>query len=156
MSGSRSRRPRTEPGRSRSHPGAGAATYDASIVIEPHQMDPGDEILLTLPSLTTYARVARLAVTGLASRLGYTYDDIEDLRIAIGEVAGLLLDDGEGRVTLSCRVRDDQLRITTSRRPAEGPLTVSDLSNEILTAVVDELDIDRAKASITIVKQRQG
>lgn len=119
-------------------------------------MDPDDEILLALPSLTIYARVARLAVTGLASRLGYTYDDIEDLRIAIGEVSGLLLDDRPGRVTLTCRVSDDQLCVTTTRVPVEQPLEVGDLSLEILTAVVDELDIDRADATITIVKQRQG
>lgn len=118
-------------------------------------MDPDDEILLRLPSLTTYARVARLAVTGLASRLGFTYDEIEDLRIAIGEVSGLLLDDGAGRVTLRCRVSDDRLRIITTRDPAGPMVEVSELSREILSAVVDKLEIDRSAARVTIEKQRR-
>ena len=79
-----------------------------------------DVIRLALPALFSYSRVARLAVTGLASRNGFSYDDVEDLRIAIGEVFGLLsVPEGDDlRLELACRLAPDHLEVVTSRRPA--------------------------------------
>ncbi|WP_147804463.1 anti-sigma B factor RsbW [Alkalicoccus halolimnae] len=42
-------------------------------------------IEMKLPAKPEYVGVVRLAASGLASRLGYTYDDIEDIKIAIAE-----------------------------------------------------------------------
>ncbi len=113
-----------------------------------------DEIRLSLPGLPTYARVARLAVTGLASRLGFTYDQIEDLRIAIGEVSGVMFDGASGRLTLTCSVSDDALRIETTRVPPGEDLVLTELSQEILQAVVDQFDIDHGGGRIDITKRR--
>lgn len=123
--------------------------------------EPADEIRLSLPAQAVYARVARLAVTGLASRLDFTYHDIEDLRIAVGEVCGILLADdlaGErgARVVLRCLVSADALRVETRREPAGATAEISELSHDILGAVVDEVDIDPEAAIIAIVKRRQG
>src|SRR5258707_9016921 len=41
----------------------------------------GDIIELTVPALTTYLGVVRTATAGLAARLSFTFDAIEDLRI---------------------------------------------------------------------------
>lgn len=123
--------------------------------------DPADEIRLSLPAQAVYGRVARLAVTGLASRLDYTYHDIEDLRIAIGEVCGILLTDDHigdrgARVILRCLVSPDALRVETRREPAGATTEISELSHDILCAVVDEVGIDPEAATIAIVKRRQG
>jgi len=37
-----------------------------------------DYFEMRIPSKTQYVGVARLTVSGLASRLGFSYDDIED------------------------------------------------------------------------------
>lgn len=119
--------------------------------------DPADEIRLSLPAQAVYGRVARLAVTGLASRLDFTYHDIEDLRIAIGEVCGILLGGDPGsRLVLRCLVSPDALRVETRREPVGAPSQISTMSNDILAAVVDEVDIDIEAATITIRKRRQG
>jgi hypothetical protein len=109
------------------------------------------EVRLTLPAVASFARVARLAITGLASRCGFSYDEVEDLRIAIGEVFGLLVGGPgpEGTVRFACRI-DDALRITAERVP-ESPLAeVGELSTMILGAVVAESTIEAPSGRITI------
>jgi len=55
----------------------------------------GDQIRLSLPARHEYARVARIAIAALALRLGFSYREVEDLRLAIDESLILLL--GEDR-----------------------------------------------------------
>lgn len=123
-----------------------------------HQDDApvgSDEIRLTLPALFPYGRVARLAVTGLASRNGYSYDDVEDLRIAIGELFGVLVSEehADARLRITCLLLPDALDITAARVPAAPVDRVTDLSRQILAAVVDQTTIDEADGSIRIVKR---
>ena len=114
-----------------------------------------DEIRLTLPALPAYGRVARLAVTGLASRNGYSYDDVEDLRIAIGEAFGVLVPEERpgGRLELTCLLLPDALDVTATRRPPEPIEQVTDLSRQILAAVVDRAEIDEPGGRIRVRKQ---
>lgn len=51
----------------------------------------GDQVRLSLPARHEYARVARIAIAALALRLGFTYREVEDLRLAIDESLILLL-----------------------------------------------------------------
>lgn len=53
-----------------------------------------EEVRLRLATKAKNARLIRLTVSALASRMAYSYDEIEDLRIAVGEVCGILLDPG--------------------------------------------------------------
>jgi anti-sigma regulatory factor (Ser/Thr protein kinase) len=117
-----------------------------------------DEIRLSLPALFPYGRVARLAVTGLASRNGYSYDDVEDLRIAIGEVFGVLVAEerSDARLRLTCVLLPDALDITAERDPRAPIERITDLSRQILEAVVDRSVIDEVSGSIRIVKQLRG
>jgi hypothetical protein len=117
-------------------------------------VDDTDEIRLLLPAQFSYGRVARLAVTGLASRNGYGYDDVEDLRIAVGEVFGILVtEERQGhRLQLTCRLLPAELDITATRLPAEPIAVVTDLSRHILRAVVDDTEIDEPSGRIRIRK----
>ena len=114
-----------------------------------------DEIRLALPALAAYGRVVRLAVTGLASRNGFSYDDVQDLRIAIGEVFGLLVEpeDGEDRLRFTCCLQPDALEIEATRVPPSPIVEVGDLSRQILGAVADEAEIDQPGGRIRIVKR---
>ncbi|MCU1356168.1 MAG: putative anti-sigma regulatory factor, serine/threonine protein kinase [Acidimicrobiales bacterium] len=121
---------------------------------EPPSEDEIDEIRLTLPALASYARVARLAVTGLASRLGFTYDELEDLRIAVGEVFGVLVPAvGSGRLTVRCRVAGPDLVVEISRDPLLPAAEITELTRQILAAMVDEATIDDHHARIRVVKR---
>lgn len=118
-----------------------------------------DEIRLSLPALYRYGRVARLAVTGLASRNGYSYDDVEDLRIGVGELFGLLVaeEQADERLVLTCLLLPDALEIEAVRQPG-GPLGhVTDLSRQILAAVADTAEIDEPNGRVRVIKRlREG
>src|ERR1044071_20927 len=51
----------------------------------------GDLVELTVPAPIPYLAVVRTATAGLAARLGFTLDEIEDLRIAVDEACSMLL-----------------------------------------------------------------
>lgn len=51
----------------------------------------GDEIRLRLPGSPAYGRLARIAASSLARRLGFTFREIEDLALAVDETIILLL-----------------------------------------------------------------
>lgn len=120
--------------------------------------DDRDEIRLSLPALHPYGRVARLAITGLASRNGYSYDDVEDLRIAVGELFGILVPEerSDARLRLTCVLLPDALDITAERVPAAPVGRITDLSRQILAAVVDRHEIDASDGRIRIVKRLGG
>lgn len=56
-----------------------------------HSGGPRADVELRLPAEGAYASVVRTTAAGLAARLDFTIDDIEDLRIAIGEATALAI-----------------------------------------------------------------
>ncbi|HEX5322965.1 MAG TPA: ATP-binding protein [Capsulimonadaceae bacterium] len=51
-------------------PGSGSSTYSVKI---------------TIPCLAEYVSIARLAILGVAGRMPFSYDEVEDVRLAVGE-----------------------------------------------------------------------
>lgn len=75
-----------------------------------------DYIEIKIPAKTQYIGVARLMISGIASRLGFTYDDIEDLKIASSEaitnaVQHAYGDGQEGEVVVGCAMYEERLEI---------------------------------------------
>jgi len=104
-----------------------------------------DEIRLAVPAAPTFARLARLTVAGLATRIGFSYDEVEDLRIAVGEACSLLVgtEGMAGSIELVFKVRPASLDITVTGDHANDPRETADagLSRQILEAVVDSFDL---------------
>ena len=79
-------------------------------------MEPYDYIEVKFPAKAQYIGVARLMISGLASRLGFTYDDIEDLKIASSEaitnaVQHAYKENEEGEVIVGCALFTDKIEI---------------------------------------------
>jgi hypothetical protein len=70
----------------------------------------GDEISLTLPADDAFRRVAHLVLGGLAVRLDLTFENLEDLELALDAL--LERTRAEEDVTLRLRVLDDELHTT--------------------------------------------
>src|SRR5438128_140585 len=63
------------------------------------------EIRLEIPAAPEYLRLARLAVADVGARAGWSYEDIDDLRIAVDELCYAIGAGAEhGRLTLTYRV----------------------------------------------------
>ena len=65
----------------------------------------GADVELRLPADGAYASVLRTLTAGLAARLDFTMDDIEDLRIAVSEAVAMVLDEADPGAELDCRFR---------------------------------------------------
>ena len=55
-----------------------------------------------MPAEGAYLSVLRTATAGLAARLDFTLDEIEDLRIAVDEACGMLLAQAAPGANLEC------------------------------------------------------
>jgi len=125
----------------------------------------GDIIELTVPALTTYLSVVRTATAGLAARLSFTFDEIEDLRIAVDEACVMLLSlpgpTPADTATLTCRFRvlDDVLAVSVSARVDEKAVLPADQSFawQVLTAHAAEVSgtADGGLASVELLKRRR-
>jgi serine/threonine-protein kinase RsbW len=101
-----------------------------------------DEIRLTMPARADLLRVARLTAAGLANRLGFNIDEVEDVKIALDELCSLV-GDGSGAGTLNLRfVLEPGRLVIEGAGPTTGAATrdpdTTEFSALILDAVVDE------------------
>jgi serine/threonine-protein kinase RsbW len=60
------------------------------------------DVELRLPADSAYVSVLRTTSAGLAARLDFTLDDIEDLRMAVGEASALVLREADPGSDLRC------------------------------------------------------
>ena len=60
------------------------------------------DVELRVPADSAYVAVLRTTTAGLAARLDFTIDDIEDLRIAVGEASAMVLEQARGGGDLRC------------------------------------------------------
>jgi serine/threonine-protein kinase RsbW len=80
--------------------------------------DPGnlDQVTVRMPADGAYLSVLRTATAGLAARLDFTLDDIEDLRIAVDEACAMLLGQAIPGSSLECSfsLSPDDMTISVS------------------------------------------
>lgn len=83
-------------------------------------METFDFIEMKVPAKAEYVGVIRLSVSGVANRMGYTYDDVEDLKVAVAEAVTNVVEhayeEDTGEVTLGIGVYEDRLEIMVSDR----------------------------------------
>ncbi len=81
-----------------------------------------DTVAVRLPATSAYLSVLRTVTAGLAARLDFTLDEIEDLRIAVDEACGLLLMQPavEGELECEFDVEDDTLHVRVTAPAADG------------------------------------
>lgn len=104
------------------------------------------EVRLEVPASTEFVRVARMMAAGVASRLGFTLEELDDLRIAIDELCFCLVgrDGRPGTVAIRYVLQPDGLAVEGqghfADRAGEEP-RLSPLSMHILKAVTDECQV---------------
>jgi serine/threonine-protein kinase RsbW len=94
-------------------------------LVEGKAMDrpPADkaDVSLRVPADGAYVSVLRTMTAGLAARLDFTVDDIEDLRIAVGEACALVLPEALPGGDLEADFRQTSGTLTVSVRvPTAG------------------------------------
>jgi serine/threonine-protein kinase RsbW len=72
-----------------------------------------------------YIGVARLVILGVASRTPFNYDEVEDLRLAVGEACTSAIDRAnntgtDGDITITCQMDDDRVEINVTDNVPSG------------------------------------
>ena len=105
-----------------------------------------DAVEIRLPADSAYLSVLRTATAGLAARLDFTLDEIEDLRIAVDEACAMLLPHAIVSAQLTCRFHLDPatLEVTVTIPTTDGALPERDtFSWTVLSALAGEVDTGR-------------
>ncbi|MFI7605833.1 anti-sigma regulatory factor [Micromonospora sp. NPDC049366] len=128
----------------------------------PADDDIDDIVHLTVPADGGYLSVLRTATAGLAARLQFALDEIEDLRIAVDEACAMLLAIATPAAELQCRfsVTEDALTVEVTvptvpgaKLPAESSFAWKVLTALTTSAVASAAD---GRASISLLTRRSA
>lgn len=136
-------------------------------------MDDQEQVNVTFPARPEFVSVARLTAATIAARRGFTYDEIEDLKIAVGEACTSLLvpgTTGTHPMTVRFLLGDHALEVHVeakgpplpvlprSGRKAATPLDGTGLGVFLMQCLVDEVETRHDAATGTtrlrLVKRR--
>ena len=91
-----------------------AGRAGASAALRAERPESQDLVTVRLPAEGAYLSVLRTATAGLAARLDFTLDEIEDLRIAVDEACAMLLSQAQPGGSLECAFALDRDMMTIS------------------------------------------
>ncbi len=114
-------------------------------------MHPDAEI--RLPAETAYVAVLRMAASGIAARLDFTLDDVEDLRMAVSEACAMVLTDATPGGSLTARFFLDQGRIGVQIAADAADPTAPDPDSfawQVLTTTADAVTATATAGQVTI------
>ena len=107
--------------------------------------DEPDAVQLRLPADSAYASVLRTLTAGLAARVDFTMDDIEDMRIAVSEAAAMVLDQADPAGVLDCSFEVGPGRLALVISAASAAPRSPDYESfgwQVLATLADEASID--------------
>jgi serine/threonine-protein kinase RsbW len=121
--------------------------------------DVRDVVTVRLPADSAYLSVLRTATAGLAARLDFNLDEIEDLRIAIDEACAMLLAQAVPGTDLTCEfeLTDDAMSIGVSVLTVDGrPPSRDTFAWTVLSSLAGDVDAEvGADDRVTVVLQKR-
>jgi serine/threonine-protein kinase RsbW len=110
----------------------------------------GEAVRLSLPASPDYVRIVRLAASGIATNLGFDVDELDDLRVAVGELVNLTLEVCRPEILeVLFTVNGSELSIEGSAPAADGRVVELDsLTRQILDAFLDTYTIGIADGNV--------
>ena len=105
-----------------------------------------DYVEMKIPAKPEYVGVIRLTISGIASRMGYTYEEIEDIKIAVSEactnaVQHAYPDEESGEVIVGFGIYEDKLEtmVADSGKSFDFLQTKNELGPYTESSTVDQL-----------------
>src|SRR5665213_1675479 len=102
-----------------------------------------EAVKLSVPASLEYVRIVRLTGSGVASRLGFDVEEIENFRVALDELASMAIDVAcGGELEMTFFTTDTELRVEGRAPIADGvEVAVESLTAQILKAVIDDYEL---------------
>lgn len=104
----------------------------------------GDEIHLKVPTTPDLLRLVRVVASGVASRLGFSIDAVDDVRLAVDELCWTVVSSAGPASTLAVRfvILDGAFSVEGRLQPGPGDRgdggPLSELSERILRTLVED------------------
>ena len=115
------------------------------------------DVELRIPADSAYLAVLRTATAGLAARLDFTLDDIEDLRIAVDEACAMVLPQARENSDLTCTfdLASDRLTVAvTAECDSPSPPNRDGFAWTVLAALTSEVaaEVDGDRLTVTLAR----
>ena len=103
-----------------------------------HPGPPSETVCMEIPAQLRFVSLVRVAAASLAADLDPIIDDVEDLRVAVNELVGLLVEASDG-ATVAVQMWTDERTLHVSGRcnGPSSPVAPDQLTERILAATVD-------------------
>ncbi len=115
------------------------------------------DVMLRIPADSAYLAVLRTATAGLAARLDFTLDDIEDLRIAVDEACAMVLPQARPDSDLTCTFDLDAARLTvavSAECDSPRPPNRDGFAWTVLAALTNEVSAEVEGDTLTVTLAR--
>lgn len=116
---------------------------------------------LSVPATTDMLRLVRMTASGLASRIGLSFDEVDDLRLALDEICHALIGAGRpGMLHLAYGVDANGIEVEGSLEGANGYVPpdpqLSAMGSRLLASLVDAHEVrgESGRASVWLRKER--
>ena len=111
-----------------------------------------EQVTIKIPASPAYIGVVRLVAAGLATRLRFTIDEIEDLKIAVDELSAYLTGSQgrDGEIEIAFSIDESRISIRGEGQLAPGQKVrteLTDFSRMILDTVVDTATLEQLDGS---------
>lgn len=125
------------------------------------EVDPADTVEVRIPAKAEWVAVARLAVSAVASRLDFSVEDIEDLKLAIAEACTICIrraGDGD-RIEIICDAGGDRINLSVRCGTTQRSLSVVDTDDKLGFVIIESLmdaverRVDGTTAVIEMIKR---
>jgi len=129
----------------------------------------GDRVELRFPARGDLVVLARLVTSAISARAGFDIEELEDLRLAVGELCLLAMGGGgdrHGDLSLEFSVSGEAIDVSCTlagaagvgRAPGDEVSEADRLGEQILSALVDEYgrEQDDGSSRSWLRKQRRG
>lgn len=141
-------------------------------------MSDYDFIEMKVPAKAEYVGVVRLTISGIASRMGFTYEDIEDMKIAISEAVTNVVEhayenEQQGELRIGFGVYENKIEMMVADRGESfnfnevkdriGPMTVMSEIKPVtqmreggfglylINALMDKVEIDNEEGVVVLM-----
>ncbi len=111
------------------------------------------DVELRLPADGAFVSVLRTTTAGLAARLDFTIDDIEDLRIAVGEASAMVLPEADEGSDLVSTFQLSPGKLTIGVSVATASEIEPDLDSfawQVLTTLASSAEVVQADGRFTV------
>ena len=101
----------------------------------------GEVVRLSVPGSLEYVRVVRLTAAAVAARLGFDIEEIEDLRVAVDELASVVIEAGSGAELSFTFSNLGDTFVVEGTAAVDAEPALDGLTRQILSVVVDSFEL---------------